>query len=127
MEPLHNVSAKENIVTFLFHLQDSHMKCLVTLLLFCCLLTSCYNVRTVANVEAQRDANPQSTTVWVYAWGLAQPRVVAPECKSGALQDVRTSTNFGYALITVATLGFVCPLTVEYTCAKPCEVDPEAQ
>lgn len=104
------------------------MKRVGTLLLLCCLLPSCYHVRTVANVESQRDANPKSTTVWVMAWGLVQPPpITAPECKSGALQDVRTSTNLGYALITVATLGFVCPLTIEYTCAKPCEVEPEAQ
>ncbi|MEY3385654.1 MAG: hypothetical protein RIR53_465 [Bacteroidota bacterium] len=103
------------------------MKKFMVLLLACCCLTSCYHVRTVANPETQRDANPTSTTVWVYAWGLVQPRVVAPECKSQALQDVRTSTNLGYALITVATLGFVCPLTVEYTCAKPCDVSPEPQ
>lgn len=103
------------------------MKRLVTLLVFSLMLTSCYHVRTVADVEAQREANPRSTTVWVYAWGLVQPRVVASECKSQALQDVRTSTNLGYALITVFTLGFVCPLNVEYTCSKPCEVNPGAQ
>ncbi len=103
------------------------MRYVLSALCLCLLLTSCYNVRTVANVEAQRDANPQDTTVWVYCWGLAQPRVVAHECKSQALQDVRTSTNLGYALITVVTLGFVCPLTVEYTCAKPCQVEPRPQ
>ncbi len=99
----------------------------IVLCVCCLLLTSCYHVRTVADVEAQRNANPRSTTVWVMAWGLVQPRVVASECPSHALQDVRTSTNLGYALITVVTLGFVCPLTVEYTCAKPCEVNPGAQ
>lgn len=90
-------------------------------------VTSCYHVRTVANPETQRDANPKAQTAWVLLWGLSQPRILAPECKSEAFQDVRTSTNFGYALITVLTLGIVCPLDVEYTCAKPCEVHPTPQ
>lgn len=103
------------------------MKRPFAILMCCCLLTSCYHVRTVADPEAQRNANPKTSTVWVYAWGLVQPRIVDPSCQTRALQEVRTSTNLGYALITVATLGFVCPLTVEYTCAKPCDVDPEPQ
>lgn len=87
----------------------------------------CYHVRTVADVESQRDANPTKTTAWVLWWGLSQPRIVAPECRSGALQDVRTSTNLGYAFLTVVTLGIVCPLDVEYTCAKPCDLDVPAR
>jgi hypothetical protein len=88
---------------------------------------SCYHVRTVADSEAQRDPNPQQQTAWVMWWGLDQPRVLAPECRSGALQEVRTSTNLGYALITVVTLGIACPLDVEYTCAKPCDLDVPAR
>jgi len=103
------------------------MRSLAILLLIAFALTSCYHVRTVANPETQRFANPTSTTVCVWAWGLSQPRIVAPECRSEAFQDVRTSTNLGYALITVVTLGFVCPLTVEYTCAKPAEISPTPQ
>lgn len=104
------------------------MKKFMVLLLACSCLTSCYHVRTVANPEAPRDPNPERRTVWVYAWGLIeQPRVPAPECKTEAFQEVRTSTNLGFALITVVTLGCVCPLTIEYTCAKPSNPTPEQQ
>ncbi|MBU3742389.1 MAG: hypothetical protein FGM24_08910 [Candidatus Kapabacteria bacterium] len=103
------------------------MNRILAMLLLCCVVTSCYHVRTVADPEAQRDANPRTATVCIYLWGLVQPRIVAPECESKALQEVRTSTNLGFALITVATLGILCPLTVEYTCAKPCDVHPTPQ
>jgi hypothetical protein len=33
------------------------------------------------------------------------------------LYEVRVSTNFGFALITVATLGIWAPATVEWSCA----------
>ncbi len=103
------------------------MRLLLALAFASTIATSCYHVRTVANPETQRHNIPTSQTAWVLFWGLAQPRILAPECKSEAFQDVRTSTNLGYALLTVVTLGIVCPLDVEYTCAKPCEVIPTPQ
>lgn len=85
----------------------------------CFLLTSCYHVRTVADSQVQRDPNPRDTIVYVYFWGLKQPAIIAAGCVSGTLQEVQTSTNLGYALLTVMTLGIVCPIEVKYVCAKP--------
>jgi hypothetical protein len=92
----------------------------------CLLLSGCYSLRVTTN-QPQAATDPQSSTEWFFLWGLVQPQVNATRCVSGAVYEVKTSTNLGYALITVATLGIVCPINAEYTCAKPCvpEVPPQ--
>jgi hypothetical protein len=34
---------------------------------------------------------------------------------------VQFQTNFGYSLITVATLGILAPVQVKWKCHKPCQ------
>lgn len=98
----------------------------VTILAACC-LQGCYHARLLADPEAQVATSPKAETAWVMWWGLSQPRLTAPECLSGGLQEVRVSTNVGYSLITILTLGIACPVDVEYSCAKPCPVEPDPQ
>ena len=59
-------------------------------------------------------------TVWSFFWGALQsPPVPAEGCEpSNAIDQVRSSTNLGYTLITAATLGIASPLQVEWRCAK---------
>ena len=55
-------------------------------------------------------------------WGLAQKNVSAENCAAThGLDEVKVTTNLGFALITVASLGIWCPLTVEWKCSKPCQ------
>jgi hypothetical protein len=64
---------------------------------------------------------PKHRTVHALAWGLiSKPELTAAaDCEpSNALDDVRVTHNLGYALITVATLGFWAPMQVEWRCAK---------
>jgi hypothetical protein len=50
-------------------------------------------------------------------WGASQKRNVA-DCKSNVIDEVRVKQNVGQALLSVLTLGFYMPTTIEYVCAK---------
>jgi hypothetical protein len=50
-------------------------------------------------------------------WGASQKRTVA-DCESNVIDEVRVKQNFGQSLLTVLTLGFYMPTTIEYVCAK---------
>lgn len=60
----------------------------------------------------------ESETVWALAWGLVQERPDIDNCEGQGLAEVRVTTNLGYALLTIATLGFASPARVEWKCAK---------
>ena len=82
---------------------------------------SCYHYR----VQAPRHdpgTEYQSQTAHNLFWGLAKSKDIKPaNCeKSNALDEVYISTNFGYALLTVATLGIWCPVKIQWKCSKPC-------
>jgi hypothetical protein len=55
-------------------------------------------------------------------WGASQKRNVA-ECESNIIDEVRVKQNVGQALMSVLTLGFYMPTTIEYVCGNvPSEV-----
>ncbi len=61
-----------------------------------------------------------------YFWGLLKkPKdIYTPLCDSlqvNGMSDVTISSNFGYSLITVVTLGIWSPIKVQYKCGKPCK------
>ncbi|XZF14869.1 hypothetical protein ACTHGU_01925 [Chitinophagaceae bacterium MMS25-I14] len=95
--------------------------CLYTtaiLLLSGCMTTnivSQYDSNTIANNPVNRK------TTWTYAWGLVQPKDINPHCDSSFnhLNKVSMKTNFGFILLSVATLGIVVPMRVEWYCAPP--------
>ena len=81
------------------------------------------NVYTHTTIIAVPAATPDWTKREVkdsFFWGLLQDDVkVTPEdCPSNALHTVRHTTNFGYALLTVVTLGIWTRSIIEYKCAK---------
>jgi len=86
--------------------------------------SGCYHYRA-APPDLVPSTEPESRTVWSYAWGLVQQNVQPPSCQGVGLSEVTVSTNFGFTLLTVLTLGFVSPATVEWRCAKdvPCPGD----
>lgn len=74
-------------------------------------------------------------TVHTLAWGLitrdtrtthcegAVPDSVASACRqSNAIDQVRVSSNFGFTLLTILTLGFWAPVELKWNCAKPVEL-----
>ena len=81
---------------------------------------ACYNTRVVADAPPA-SADYSRKTVHSLFWGLSQENVQPPvtqNCVSNAFQEVRVTSNAGYALLTVLTLGFWSPMQVEYKCAK---------
>ena len=100
----------------------------VLAIIFCLLFSStapgCYHYR-VTTIEGDGGASTeyQKKVLWSYCWGLVnKPRdFVVPNCDSTALNEVRYTTSFGYAFVTVASLGLLCPTKVEWKCHKPCQ------
>jgi len=79
-------------------------------------LQSCYhyNVRVP---EPDPGTVPKTKTVHALLWGLVQPNTVADNCEeSNTLNHVRATTNVGFALLTIITLGIYVPMQLEWTC-----------
>jgi len=52
-------------------------------------------------------------------WGLVEDDpVIAKRCEGEALDQVRITNNYGYALLTVLSLGLWSPMDVNYRCAE---------
>ena len=61
-----------------------------------------------------------STTLHACSGGWLQDQALEHVCtQDEALARVRTTSNFGYTLLTVVTLGLWAPVQVEYACANP--------
>jgi hypothetical protein len=109
---------------------DGSLTHLVWTVLLTGLLTStgCYHFRVTSKSDS--DVLIHSETRHQLLWGLvgsgielsADSKDPARRCDSNSLQEVSVSTNFGFALITVLTLGIWSPATVHWTCAA---VPPE--
>lgn len=105
----------------------------LTLVILQLLTGGCYRYHLLAP-EPDPVVTACRRTVHTLAWGLitrdtrttycegAVPDSVASACRqSNAIDQVRVSSNFGFALITVVTLGFWAPMQLEWHCAKPVE------
>jgi hypothetical protein len=88
-------------------------------------LTGCYHYRFTPvgpdHEPIPPATEPEAVTVWSFGWGLiSQPLIRPSNCQGNGAAEVTTTTNFGFALLTVITLGVVAPLEVEWRCA----IDP---
>jgi hypothetical protein len=79
----------------------------------------------IAHTAASPATDFQKRTVWILFWGWNQENIRPFDCYGNGLAEVRVSTNLGYAFISVLTLGFVQPLTIEWECAK--QTQPEVK
>jgi|GraSoiStandDraft_12_1057312.scaffolds.fasta_scaffold1080552_1 Bor protein len=79
----------------------------------------CYHTRVFTNGQPATEYTQK--TAHSLFWGLVQQDVKPPitnNCVSNAMQEVRVTTNFGYAFLTVVTLGIWSPMEIEWRCAK---------
>ena len=88
-------------------------------------LSSCYPARVATHAQAGTEASHQ--TVNFFFWGAIQSpkQVTTPVCDSlgvNGMAEVTVKNNFGYALITVVTLGIWSPTRLEWKCSKPCQI-----
>ena len=88
------------------------------------LLQGCYHYRVVAP-RPDPATDYERRTVHALFWGLVQQDVPAADCVSDAMDEVRVTTNFGYLVASVITLGIWVPLDVEWRCAKAPPLDDE--
>lgn len=103
---------------------------LSAVILLLVVLTGCYHYRAVARQPASQTAvggsrgaaADGSEVVWSFLWGAAQEEPTIDNCNGEDLAEVTMHSNVGFALLTVATLGLVSPMQVEWRCAKP---DPD--
>jgi hypothetical protein len=75
---------------------------------------------SVPHPDPVTEYRERNTTAHTFFWGLVQDpqTVVATNCESNSLDNVRVSTNYGYALVTVLSLGIWSPLEVNWRCAE---------
>ena len=97
----------------------------VSLLSITFLFSNCYSYRVATHAQAGAESS-KPITAHAYFWGLAQkPAFIhTPICDSlgvNGMSEVTMKTNYGYALITVFTLGIWSPMKVVWKCGKPCK------
>jgi hypothetical protein len=82
-----------------------------------CFLEGCYHYRLAPqNVTAA--VRVPKKTVHSLAWGLVQTNLDDQGvCMGNGVTDVVVTTNLGFILISVVTLGIWVPQQVEYACA----------
>ncbi len=95
----------------------------IVVLLF--VFNSCYSYRVATQAQAGTETSGTMTAHSLF-WGLVKKPVEihTPVCDSlgvNGVAEVTMKTNFGYALITVVTLGIWSPMQVEWKCSKPCK------
>jgi len=81
------------------------------------LATGCYHYR-VAPVSSVPADDGHSATKHAFVWGLLEQQATRPDCQGNGFADVEASTNLGYALLGVVTLGLWMPMEIEWKCAK---------
>jgi hypothetical protein len=59
----------------------------------------------------------ESDTVYVYFWGLREPKILA-DCAGNGFSRVLIRTNFGHKLLNAITLGAVSPMIIQWECGK---------
>jgi hypothetical protein len=81
--------------------------------------TGCYHY-TVEAPRRDPATEWRGRTVWSFLWGALQSSPVPAEgCEpSNAIDQVRSSTNLGFTLVTALSFGLASPLQVEWRCAK---------
>lgn len=85
----------------------------------------CYYYRVAVRGEPATDY--QKKTMHSLFWGLVQEKpTFTDNCLGKGIHEVRVSTNAGYLLLSVATLGIWVPMDVEWKCTKETPPDTSA-
>ena len=87
------------------------------------LLSGCYNYRVVmpADDPATDYYDGGKCVRHAFLWGFVQPNAaITEDCNGGGIEEVKVSTNLGFSLINVVTIGIWNPVVVKWRCAKPC-------
>jgi hypothetical protein len=77
----------------------------------------CYHYRITPARSVPAD-DGHSATMHSLFWGLVQSEAREPECQGNGAAEVVATTNLGYTLLAVVTLGIWSPLELTWRCAK---------
>ncbi|GHN01059.1 hypothetical protein WSM22_25480 [Cytophagales bacterium WSM2-2] len=88
----------------------------------------CYHYR-ISSANFDPSTSYEKKTIHSFFWGLAAKRnngidLVTDNCDKmniNQLDEIRVTTNLGYSLINIATLGIWNPIQIQWKCAKPRE------
>lgn len=99
--------------------QRSFSRRVATLALLGTLLVgqACYHYR-LSPPDPSPETEWRGRTVHSLFWGLVQQNVEADNCLDDVIDQVRVTTNVGFALLTIGTLGFWAPVRMEWRCAS---------
>ena len=108
--------------TQLFRFKKMAVVCCISATLF---LSSCYTYRVTTEAGPGTEVS-KPVTAHALFWGLVQKptEIHTPVCDSlgvNGMAEVTVKSNFGYSLITVATLGIWSPVQIQWKCSKPCK------
>lgn len=92
-------------------------------------MNSCYTHRVSTQAQEGTELSETVTSHSLF-WGLVQKpaEIHTPVCDSlgvNGMSQVTVKSNFGYSLITVATLGIWSPVQFQWRCSKPCKKSGE--
>ncbi|MES2444668.1 MAG: hypothetical protein V4574_17725 [Pseudomonadota bacterium] len=90
---------------------------IAALLLLAAPLSGCAHYHIMV-AEPERGTQPQSHGSMSAGWGAVREDVIAKNCVSNALAEVRVSRNFGQGLAAIVTFGAWQPATITWFCAK---------
>lgn len=97
---------------------SQRLQAYLVILLILPFLSGCYHYRVTAP-DPDPATEYESRVAHSLFWGLVQSRdISADDCLSNALDEVHMTTNLGYSVISVATLGIWMPMNVQWRCAK---------
>ncbi len=83
-------------------------------------MVGCYHYRVASPAVANLN-EPVSVTQWSILWGIIQSKDEDTTCRcmNNGMSEVTASTNFGYLILGVVSLGIVVPTELTYVCGKP--------
>ena len=93
----------------------------IVVIVFIVAAEGCYHYRIAIRGEGATEYHKK--TMHALFWGLVQENDFADNCQSNGIQEVRVSTNFGYALVSVVSLGIWVPMDIEWKCAREAPPD----
>jgi hypothetical protein len=87
-------------------------------------LQSCSKYTVTTSQKDPADIHYKEKTMASYFWGTVNNphRTVDSTCGSAGLDEVRITTNLGYSIIHVVTLGIVNIVKVQWKCHKPAPI-----
>ena len=90
---------------------------------------STYHIYQIGGADGRELGNQPATewekrTLHSFAWGAIRQDLPVENCQLGSgqrlgIEEVKVETNYGYAFISVVTLGIWMPIDVSWRCAKP--------